>query len=102
MSPVIDAAVNAAFVFHDKGLERAEEQDADVVTQEVEDRQHQQVACPDDAQQIQKTENRIKRKPYKNDFPGAYILLLHIMQQLKLLVIIDRLILSLPHLAESH
>ncbi len=32
MAPVVNAAVDTAFVFHDIGLERTEKQDADVIT----------------------------------------------------------------------
>lgn len=43
VSPVIDSAVDAALVLHKEGLERTEQQDADVVAEEEKHRQHQQI-----------------------------------------------------------
>ena len=41
--PVIDSAVYTAFILHEEGLERTEQQNADVVTEEEKNCQHQQV-----------------------------------------------------------
>jgi len=43
MSPVINTAIDAASVFHDKTLERTEKQNANVVAEEIKYRQHQKV-----------------------------------------------------------
>lgn len=41
MSPVVDAAVDTAAIFHNKGLEGTEEQNADIVTEKEKHRQHE-------------------------------------------------------------
>ena len=58
MSPVIDPAIYTAPVFHDFELERTIEQNADVITQKVEDRQKEQFGLTDDAGQIQDNRER--------------------------------------------
>ena len=43
VSPVINPAVDTAFILHEEGLERTEQQNADVVTEEEKNCQHQKV-----------------------------------------------------------
>ena len=52
MSPIVNTAVDAAFILHNKCLEWAENQNADVITLEVEHGQHQQIFHADNIKQI--------------------------------------------------
>ena len=92
MSPVIDAAVDAAFVLHDKGLERAEEQDADVVAKEEKYREHQKLCFRDHAEQIQDGPESVKAKPDEHHGPGSPVLLLYKFQQFVFRVVFHRLV----------
>ena len=78
VSPVVDSAVDTAFVLHEKCLERTEEQDADVVAEEEEHRQHQQVCRKQNSQKTEDAEYRIKRKPDQHDNKRCNVLLLDI------------------------
>ena len=102
MSPVIDPAVDAAFIFHNKGLEWAEEQNADVVTQEIKYCEHQQIAGLDHPGEIQQSEYGVEGHPDKDYLPGTDILLLYELQQLVVAVPGDGLVFGLAHFAQGH
>ena len=73
VAPVIDPAVDTAFILHNKCLEGAEYNDADVIAEEIENCQHQQIAIPDHAQQIKHAEYSIEGQPDQHHDPGADI-----------------------------
>lgn len=92
MTPVIYTAVDAAAVFHNVGLEGAENEYADVVAQEEKYRQHQKVGLIQYVQQIQCSENGVKAKPYEKNLPCLFVLTLDETQKLNLGVVLHRLI----------
>ena len=56
MPPVVYSAVHTALVLHDEGLERAEKQDTDIITQEEGHGQHQKINILQNTKQIQNAE----------------------------------------------
>jgi hypothetical protein len=60
MSPIINSAIDTAFVFHNECLERTEKQNADVIAQKIKNSQHQQVRIINHMEQIQKAKDSIK------------------------------------------
>jgi hypothetical protein len=93
MSPVIDAAIDAALVLHDKVLERAEQKDADIITEEVKDSEHKQICVSNDLKQIKNSPETIEDQPDQQNLPGFQIHPLYKLQKLILLKSLYRMIL---------
>ena len=102
VAPVVDSAVDAASVFHNQMLERAVEQDADVVAQIIENGQHQQVRVVDELQQVQHAEDGVEKEPAKHDAPGFDVLILDEFIQLQLGVFLCLHVLLRLRLAQGH
>lgn len=79
MPPVVNPAVDAAFVFHNICLKRAEKQNTDIVTKKIKYGQHQQVNLLDNIQHINQSEYPIEDQPYEHHNPRLDILILHIL-----------------------
>ena len=79
MSPVINPAVDAAFILHNTCLEGAEQKDADIIAEEVENRQHKQVRVPYDFKQVKDPPESVKNQPYlRIPFYRLELLLAHL------------------------
>ncbi len=81
--PVITAAVHAALVLHDKMLERAEHQDANIVAQEIKNRQQQKLLFMKHIGKIKQPHHGISAHPDQHHLPGLPVLILHVFQKLK-------------------
>lgn len=102
VSPVIDAAVDAAFVFHNKGLERTIEKDADVIGEEEEYRQHQQILRSQNADQVKDSEDRVEGKPSEKYLPGLDILVLNEAEKLQFVISLYRSVIDFFGLSKGH
>jgi hypothetical protein len=93
MSPVVNAAIDAALVLHNKGLERAEQKDADIITEEVKDSEHKQICVSNDLKQIKNSPETIEDQPDQQNLPGLQVHPLYKLQKLILLISLYRMIL---------
>ena len=84
MPPVIDTAVNAALILHNKGLERAEQKDTYVITEEIENCEHEQISISYDPKQVKNAPEAVKNQPYQHNLPGFEIHALNKLQKLVL------------------
>ena len=69
--PVIDAAIGAASVLHKPGLEGAEEEDADHITNAVGEGDENENALIDDLRPIKQTDDAVEGEPRRGDGEGA-------------------------------
>ena len=90
ISPIKDAAVDAAFILYYKRLERAPDNHAYQVTHIVEGGKEQQLMWSNDVGHIQNAENRIEAEPYQQYTHSGKIIYLHIFVHLKPVVVICR------------
>lgn len=89
MSPVIDAAVDTAFVLHYFWAERAEEKDTYIITQEIESWQQQKFSFTNESEKIDKRPYSVDYQPYKHYFPCFLILILNIFQKFEFRIVFD-------------
>lgn len=78
MSPVVDAAVDAAFVVLDDVAERTIDQNADVVTEKIEGREHDDLGKADDAGEIEHRPDGVETQPDEQNIEGAAVFVGHV------------------------
>ena len=78
MSPVKDPAVDTAAVFHDPGLEGAEEHDTDDVGKVIEEGHQHHLSLSNHSHEVECSDRRIQAEPEKHDLPGFHVHVLHV------------------------
>lgn len=102
MTPVVNAAVDAAAVFHDERLEGAVYQHTYKVAHKIKERKENHFRFAYDAKKKQQGENRIKAEPEKHDLPGLYIHYLNEPEKLIAAELIRRDIFGRAALSSAH
>ncbi len=90
VAPVINAAVYAAFVFHDLRSEGAEKEYAYVIAKEIETRKQKEFSFANNTEKVHKRPYAVHYKPDEHDGPCGLILFLNIFQQVELRIVFDR------------
>lgn len=78
MSPVKDPAVDTAAIFHDPGLEGAEEHDTDDIGKVIEKGHQHHLSLSNHSHEVECSDRRIQAEPEKHDLPGFHVHVLHV------------------------
>ena len=78
MSPIVNAAIDAAFVVLDDVAEGTIEQNADVVAEKIENREHDDLGEADNTGQIENRPNSVEAQPDEQDIQGAAVFVGHV------------------------
>ena len=102
VSPIVDPAVDTALVVHDERLERAEEQDTQIVTQIKRDSTHQQFFIMDNIEYVEQANHRVQAQPDEHYLPRLKVHVLDVFKKVAPVVSLNRDILFRPGFPNRH